>query len=275
MTRPERRQSLARDARRIPVPAAALDAWLAEIDDLAELKLTLRVLGLLSVQTIRRDSPPSISIDDLLDDLMLRRSAQLGDDVNIRAALAASLNRGTLAGLRIGGENRVFLNDDRTQEYLARLGIAALKPSDISEAVRQDTYGGDIRAQDPPQRPTANIFALYEEHIGAYGHGMAEQLKAAEEEYPPGWIAEAFAIAAEQNVRSWGYVHAILRRWLQEGKPAAASTTTQRYRDRKHDHGEPGYNPEADSRTGYLDSYRRRHGRLPWESNDTPDGTGG
>ena len=38
-------QPLPRDARRIPTPAAALGEWLAEIDDLGELKVVLRAVA--------------------------------------------------------------------------------------------------------------------------------------------------------------------------------------------------------------------------------------
>ena len=64
-------QSLPANARRIPIPAAALSQWLADIDDLAELKVTLRALALLADEPRRRSVPPSIALEDLLDDPVL------------------------------------------------------------------------------------------------------------------------------------------------------------------------------------------------------------
>ena len=61
-------KSLPANARRIPIPAAALGQWLADIDDLVELKVTLRALALLADEPRRRSLPPSIALDDLLDD---------------------------------------------------------------------------------------------------------------------------------------------------------------------------------------------------------------
>ena len=242
--------------------------WLAEIDDPAELKVTLRVVGLLAMAPMRGEIPPSLSLDELLDDAVLRSAAGFGNDEATRMAAAKALARETLTAARIGGEVRLFLNDQRCGEYLAKMRLLPLKASEVAPLpVEEKPAIGDAPAVAPvPVR--ANIFTLYEQHIGAFGHGMAEQLKAAEEEYPASWIADAFAIAAEQDIRSWGYVHAILRRWLQEGKRGAASTTVNRPRDQRHDDGKPGHDFAPDRGTEHLDSYRRRYGRLPWESAD-------
>ena len=268
MAQPGRTRSLPRDARRIPVPAAALEQWLAEIDDPGELKVTLRVVAMLAAEPVRGVTPPSLSLDDLLDDDVLRRAAELGSDDTIRNALAAALSRETLLAARVGGEVRLLGNDERAREYLAETGSAPLTPAEIAGtgAVRATAPKAELPVPATPSR--ANIFALYERHIGTFGHGAAEQLKAAEEEYPASWIEEAFEIANNQNVRSWSYVNAILRRWLTEGKPEVTSRTTGRQRDQSHDHGKPGHDTPPDRRTGYLESYRRRYGRLPWESDD-------
>ena len=82
--------------------------------------------------------------------------------------------------------------------------------------------------------PRPTIFELYEQNIGLLQPVLAEELAAAERDYPEEWIADAFRLAAEQNARSWRYIRAILERWAHEGK----------------DDGEPGRN-----------SGRRRGGR--------------
>jgi DnaD/phage-associated family protein len=69
------------------------------------------------------------------------------------------------------------------------------------------------RDLDPP-----NIYALYEESIGTISPLIADELRAAEEEYPPPWIEAAFREAAAQNRRSWRYVARILERWRDEGR---------------------------------------------------------
>jgi hypothetical protein len=46
---------------------------------------------------------------------------------------------------------------------------------------------------------------------------VADALKAAETEYPPGWIAAAFEEAVKANARNLKYIEAILKRWKVEG----------------------------------------------------------
>ena len=257
-------RSLPANARRIPIPAAALGPWLAEIDDPSELKVTLRAVASLAEGANRRGVPPSIALDDLLDDPFL---TQGGDSVSIRRGLAAALERGTLLAVVDRGEVRVFLNDDTARRHLETAELEPLSPADVlcagskSETIQR-------LPKEQPAAPRANIFALYEEHIGPYGHNMAERLKAAEADYPINWIKDAFSVAAERNAVNWNYVEGILRRWVKEGRYTEAAVAAGQRRDQYHEHGKPGDDTTPDSRSGYLESYRRRHGRLPWESGE-------
>ena len=274
MTQPGRTQPLPRDARRIPVPATALEQWLAEINDPGELKVTLRVVAMLAAEPTRGAIPPSLPLDDLLDDGALRRATELGSDEAIRRALAAALIRETLIAIRSGGDVRILNHDERAQEYLSKTGLTPLAPGEIARVGAERATAPKLAQAIPTAPLRANIFALYERHIGTFGHGMAEQLRAAEEEYPARWIEDAFAIASDQNIRSWSYVHAILRRWITEGRPEKLPIISERQRDQSHDDGKLGHDTAADRRTGYLESYRRRYGRLPWESDDAAESNG-
>lgn len=275
MAQPGQIRPLPKDARRISVPAPALDQWLAEIEDPGELKVTLRVVALLAAEPARAGTPPSLSLDDLLDDRALRRATELGNDAAIRRALAAALSRETLVAVRVAGDVRLLGNDERVQEYLVKARLAPLSASDIGGADVTETTGSESIKPAKGSASRVNIFALYERHIGTFGHGMAEQLRAAEEEYPARWIEDAFEIASNQDARSWGYVNAILRRWLQEGKSSASPQIVAQPRERRHDDGKLGHDTAPDSRTGYLESYLRRYGRLPWESDDPAEPHGG
>ena len=200
-----------------PCRAVALGRWLVEIDDLAELKATLRAVGILAEGVHRAGVPPSISLNDLLDDYFLvlgRRSRRQHPQRNSRGAGAWN----TGGGVRAGGEIRILLNDDAGRRYIQQAGLSRPSPADIAGG------GGDVVASRPPDTSDrdggrANIFALYEQHIGPYGHNTAEQLRAAEEEYPAQWIEYAFATAVEHNARSWSYVSSILRRLVRDGLP--------------------------------------------------------
>ena len=70
------------NARRIPIPAAALGPWLAEIENPEELRVTLRVVAILAEGASRGGVPPSVSLEDLLDDPFLAQG---------RIALTASV----------------------------------------------------------------------------------------------------------------------------------------------------------------------------------------
>ena len=110
--------------------------------------------------------------------------------------------------------------------------------------------GAEMRLAEPlPPAATAeplNIFALYEGNIGAITPLMADDLKDAEERYPPQWIEDAFREAVSLNKRSWRYIHAILKRWEAEGR----------------DYEEAGRDPEADWLERRYARGKRGAGRL-------------
>lgn len=261
MSSPVATSPLSACGRRIPVPASALGEWLSAIDDLAELKVTLRAVALLAPEPNRRGVPPSLSLYDLLDDDILRKVAILNSNAAISLALVAALRRGTLAATRCRGEVRFFLNDEYCRRYFERMGLSELAPTDAVGCEGHETAAIVNVPTVQAQPGRANIFALYEQHIGTYGHGVAEQLRAAEEEYPAAWIEYAFSIAAEHNARSWSYVNTILRRLVREGLPQGTVAANE--------HGEPGINSEANRREEYMEQYRRLFGPLPWESRDS------
>ena len=264
-------EPLPANARRIPIPAAALSQWLADIGDIVELKVTLRALALLAEEPRRRSVPPSVALEDLLDDRVLDTALSGGAENSVRAGLGAALDRGTLTAIRDRGTMRVLLNDDDCRRYVETADVSELTSADL--AGQTDADAPESHPDSPTtEEPRANIFTLYEQHIGPYGHSIAEQLRAAEEEYPAEWIVDAIAVAAERNVRSWHYIDAVLRRWKQERQTASGAGITDQARDISHEHGEPGSDTAQDSRSGYLDSYQRRYGRLPWEPGEPEPG---
>ena len=251
----------AANSRRISIPAGALGQWLADIDDPAELKVTLRTVAILAPEPHRRGIPPSLSLYDLLDDKILRKVHILETDGAIRQALAAALHRGTLVAVRHQGEIRFLLNDDHCRQFLHKMRLPALSENDVINREVDETSTISANTTISPSAQRANIFALHEEHIGTYGYWDAEQMKAAEKEYPAPWIEYAFSIASKHNARSWSYVNTILRRMVRDGLPDAMVTSNE--------HGKFGNDSQADCREELLEQYRRLFGRPDWES---PDG---
>jgi len=84
--------------------------------------------------------------------------------------------------------------------------------------VLEDVYSLTAPMYRDHQPPTVNVFALYEQNIGIITPMIAEELKEAENLYPPQWIEEAFKEAVTLNKRSWKYIARILERWASEGK---------------------------------------------------------
>ncbi len=190
----------------LPVPAPLLGSLLAEIDDMAELKCTLRFLWH-AAQV--KGSPKAVPTATLEGDSLL--VAALGSVDEVRRGLGLARSRGTL--VEIAG--RYALNTPEN-----RRGAGRLRPTAASLPA------------EPADPERSNVFALYEANIGLLTPMVAEQLREAEAEYPTEWIEQAVREATERNARSWRYIATILERWAREGRGRTG-------------HGEPRRHPEA------------------------------
>ena len=207
-----------------PVPNPLLSSLLEQIDDLDELKVTLRTIWFLHQ---RRLFPASIRAGDLLSDrttaAMLHASgAQLEDRVS--KALEKATRRGTLLAVQVdGGETLYFLNSD---------AVVRAVESSFPEWNRDapsgtgETYPALADAGSQP-----SVFADYEHNIGTLTPAVADTLRDALDTYPEQWIREAMTTAARANARSWNYVAAVLRGWAdegrQDGKPGSDTDQTR------------------------------------------------
>lgn len=246
----------ARDAALIPAPAPLFGPLLEEIDDLAELKVTLRGLWLLHQ---RRRGPQVIPLAEFLADrTLLRGLAGEGVDAagEIRRGLRLAVRRGTWLLYRGHGGGSddsgngsgiaLMLNNEAGRRALARLRESDGLPPPAPDAA----------PDEPPELgPRPNIFALYEDNIGLLTPILAEELQEAESRYPRRWIQDAFAIAAADNRRNWRYIAAILRRWAAQGKDGRDGEDK--------DYGKSGGHPAAARRQKFVADYQRRWGRPP------------
>ncbi len=207
-----------------PVPDLFFSELLPQIDNLPELKVTLHVIWILHLQKgpirwVRRE-------ELLHDGVLLRglKGAGTTPERLVEEGLERAVARGTLlhlTGRRPDGgqEDWYLLNSEQGRRTVEKVGQGELElaPAAVLEEPQLEL-----------ERP--NIFVLYEQNIGTLQPMIGEELQEAEERYPAEWIAEAFKIAAEQNVRKWRYIRAILERWATEGK----------------DDGKAGRDPEQD-----------------------------
>lgn len=181
-----------------PLPNLFFSELLPAIDDLTELKVTLHIFWLIANEKNRAQC---VTASELRADRTLMQSTSTED---LARALDAAAARGTL--LKSQDDDAAFFVNNET-------GRRAFEKMEGERLPVRST----IQAAAPePSRP--NIFTLYEQNIGVLTPMIAEELKDAEKEYSPEWIAEAFKIAVEQNVRKWSYVQKILERWRTEGK---------------------------------------------------------
>ena len=238
-----------RDTLHTPTPDPLFGPLLEEIQDLAELKVTLRGLWLLHH---KRQGPRAVSLAEFLSDPTLLRGLDAGAEPGetdgaaeeIRRGLRQAVRRGVFLVHGSGPDDTVFvLNNDAGRRALAWM-------KENGTAAGDGAVPGEAPAK-PRERP--NIFALYEDTVGTLTPIVAERLKEAEDRYPPGWIREAFEIAALENKRNWQYIAAILARWGSEGKgnwPGGSK-----------DDGKPGRSSTQNQRKKYSQDYERRRGR--------------
>ena len=168
---------------------------LSEIDDPAELKVTLFILW----QVQHMEGP----FRALRQDDFEAGSLGLGAD-EVAAGLESAVRRGSVLKAEHEAEVFYFLNSPR--------GRAA------AEAFAKGDWGDSAEIVSAPVVERPNVFQLYEENIGPLTPMIADVLKDAEEAYSQEWIAEAVEIAVKNNVRNWKYVEAVLKRWKEKGK---------------------------------------------------------
>jgi DnaD/phage-associated family protein len=210
----------------LPTPPQFFSQLLAQIDDLAELKLTLFCFYAL---TQRDKQSPYLrrrhfeADDALMQGLMAGGSFATPADA-LTHALACALARGTLLAtdilLKQQEETLYFVNTPKGRKAVEQIKQGNWRP-DSSE------LGIEIL----PERP--NAFTLYEQNIGILTAHIADELKDAQSEYPPAWLEEAIKLACEANKRNWRYIRGILVRWKQEGRSTDAVSERHSLQDGK------------------------------------------
>ncbi|GAC1393435.1 MAG: DnaD domain protein [Ktedonobacteraceae bacterium] len=239
----------------VPIPEVFFTQVLPEIEDSAELKITLHLFWLLAQ---KQGNPRCTSDRELLTDATLLRSLKRRGDPRpseerLRQGLEQAVARGTLLRihLKLFSEGRdgaevitwYFFNTARSRKVVAELQggemipVRLLHPVDEQERGEQDDSQESLHTieqsaekaytskQEHSSRHTIqvqierpNIFVLYEQNISLLSPLIAEELKDAADHYPAEWIEAAFREAVQQNKRKWSYIRAILRRWETEGR---------------------------------------------------------
>ncbi len=185
---------------------------LPQIDDLAELKVTMHCIWRL----YRKTGPLRyLSHEELLQDDVLMEGLRVPGLPPARVleeAVARATTRGSLLRVDVALEGQsdvwYFVNTARARHLVGQLRRGDLLPESIVQPIEPVAL--------PQVRPT--VFTLYEQNVGLLQPIIAEELREAERVFPSEWIEDAFRVAAERNIRNWRYIRSILERWAQEGR---------------------------------------------------------
>ena len=210
--------------RTTPIPAPFFSDLLPEIDNLAELKVTLYAIWHLDRQegTIRYLLPE----DFLQDERLMQGAGFKGQaELAVKDALERACQRRSLIRVDAGGTGVYFLNSPR--------GRAAAEGLSKGEWTLAEHPQGEIALEI--ERP--NLYNLYEKNIGPLTPILAQTLQEAEKLYPVEWIEEAIREAALKNARNWRYIEAILKSWKEKGRDEKNRRDAQEDR-RKYIEGE-------------------------------------
>jgi DNA replication protein len=234
----------------VPVPEVFFTRILPQIQDSAELKVTLHLFWLLAK---KQNQPRCISDRELQQDQLLLRSLKRAGDPRpaqerVLQGLEQAVARGTLLRIYLhmvdeeqDTDNAIawyFFNTTRNQKVIAELEGGEMIPArqllihsgdghEYHEQKEERVVGTGMYARPGKYEKTKNIyvevnrpniFVLYEQNIGLLTPLIAEDLKDAVNHYPEEWIEAAFREALQQNKRKWSYISAILRRWETEGR---------------------------------------------------------
>ena len=213
----------------VTVPDLFFVDLLPQIDDLAELKVTVYFFWLLSE---REGELRFIRGADMRGDETLLTSLNLESELRsplaaLEDALQRAVARNTLLRLDVEtgpppqtpGPDREAADEElQTEDWYflntakGRQSVAAIRQGRLAEL--QSVVPAEARLQ--VERP--NVFVLYEQNFGLMTAMIADQLRDLEKSYPPNWIVDAMEIALLNNKRHLNYIRAVLRRWEVEGK---------------------------------------------------------
>ena len=195
-----------------PIPNLFINSLIAEITDIAELKLTLHIFRILFY---KKGALRFVTYNELASDVSLMSSlsetAKKPDEI-LRRALNMAIGRGTILHLPLERngviEDIYLLNNEANKE-----AVTKIRSGEIHLPELESKPVPEVITEKQP-----NIFVLYEENIGLLTPMIAEELRDAEKTYPELWIKDAVREAVNAGKRNWRYISAILEHWATEGR---------------------------------------------------------
>jgi len=196
--------------RTVPLPEQFFTDLLPTVDHLGEMKVTLYAF-------CRLNRKPGeyrfLQREDFSEDEMFMRglaaSPRQAEEI-LDDALERAEARGTLLQVLVEDAQAVrhmyFMNTAKGREAVEKLTQGEWRPPDHPGAV---VTLSQMRS---------NVFALYEQNIGALTPMIVEELRDMAATYPAVWIEDAIRIAVKNNARKLKYILAVLERMHTEGR---------------------------------------------------------
>ena len=210
------------------IPGSFFRKLLNEIDDLAELKVTLYAFWRIEQM---EGGARFLCRTEFAEDADFMRGLGAAE---LDAALEKAVRRGSLLNVESEAGGFYFLNTPR-----GRAAVESMQKGDWSPSTRP-LWRAAMRPLSAhslsPERP--NIFKLYEENIGPLTPLIADALRDAEATYPAEWIEEAVGEAVKRNKRNWKYVEAILHSWKEKGHAKKQDRQNAQEDGRRYSEGE-------------------------------------
>lgn len=225
----------------IPLPIELFTEVLAQIRELADLKVLLSAFRLIAAKEIPPGKPRAVSWQELSQDETLRAGlAALGPEQSVEERLDRALERAVSQKTLL---HLVVQRRGHTESwYLIHTAANRQLLEQIEQGDRTDwDQALALEEEDQILVGRATIFELYEQNIGVVTPMLADDLERAAQTYPPDWIEEAFREAVAYNRRSWRYIQAILERWAQEGRGERAGRREQPLDMEKYTRGKYAY----------------------------------
>ncbi|MCX6002635.1 MAG: DnaD domain protein [Chloroflexi bacterium] len=195
-----------------PLPNIFFSEVLPLMEDLVEVKVVMQIFFLLSR---RKGYPRFASSSELIHDPVIikgLREVPGNPEIILKKALDTAVQAGILVHIPVDvqqlSDDAYFINNQAEHETIRKILAGSLKIPRVE--IRKVEEQAQVEASD--------IYNLYEQNIGMLTPILAEELQEAEHRYPEEWIQDAFREALRANVRSWKYIHSILKRWEREGK---------------------------------------------------------
>lgn len=195
------------------IPNIFFSNLMPQIDDMAELKTTLHVIGAIYR---KRGYPKFVSCSELLANRSLISSLKgmaAPPPYALQNALEMATKRGVLLHLALDSdgvlESIYFLNDSPGRQAIYRIKSGNLE----LPGFRGSKATPYVDTEEPP-----DIFTLYEQNIGMLTPMISEELREAVRLYPENWVRDAIKEAVALNKRNWRYIAAILEHWTAKGR---------------------------------------------------------